>query len=250
MKKLVDKVAIVTGGGSGIGQAIAILFAKEGAKVVVADIDVIGGQNTVDKIISLGAEAFFVESNTSDAKEQEILVQKTIQKYGKLDIACNNAGIGGSSHPTGDYPIEDWDKVISVNLSGVFYGMKYQIKAMLENGKGNIINMSSILGTVGFAQAGAYTAAKHGVLGLTKTAALEYGTQHIRINAICPGFIKTPLLDKSLNEESLTYIASKHAMMRLGTSEEVAQLALWLASDDSSFVTGSEYLIDGGYTAQ
>jgi NAD(P)-dependent dehydrogenase (short-subunit alcohol dehydrogenase family) len=140
--------------------------------------------------------------------------------------------------------------VISVNLSGVFYGMKYQIKAMLENGKGNIINMSSILGTVGFAQAGAYTAAKHGVLGLTKTAALEYGTQHIRINAICPGFIKTPLLDKSLNEESLTYIASKHAMMRLGTSEEVAQLALWLASDDSSFVTGSEYLIDGGYTAQ
>jgi NAD(P)-dependent dehydrogenase (short-subunit alcohol dehydrogenase family) len=128
--------------------------------------------------------------------------------------------------------------------------MKYQIKAMLENGKGNIINMSSILGTVGFAQAGAYTAAKHGVLGLTKTAALEYGTKHIRINAICPGFIKTPLLDKSLNEESLTYIASKHAMMRLGTSEEVAQLALWLASDDSSFVTGSEYLIDGGYTAQ
>lgn len=250
MKKLVDKVAIVTGGGSGIGQAIAILFAKEGAKVVVADIDVTGSQNTVDKIISLGAEAFFVESNTSVAKEQEILVQKTIQKYGKLDIACNNAGIGGSSHPTGDYPIEDWDKVISVNLSGVFYGMKYQIKAMLENGKGNIINMSSILGTVGFAQAGAYTAAKHGVLGLTKTAALEYGTQNIRINAICPGFIKTPLLDKSLNEESLSYLASKHAMMRLGTSEEVAQLALWLASDDSSFVTGSEYLIDGGYTAQ
>jgi NAD(P)-dependent dehydrogenase (short-subunit alcohol dehydrogenase family) len=250
MKKLVDKVAIVTGGGSGIGQAIAILFAKEGAKVVVSDIDVTGGQNTVDKIISLGSEAFFVESNTSDAKEQEILVQKTIQKYGKLDIACNNAGIGGSSHPTGDYPIEDWDKVISVNLSGVFYGMKYQIKAMLENGKGNIINISSILGTVGFAQAGAYTAAKHGVLGLTKTAALEYGTQNIRINAICPGFIKTPLLDKSLNEESLTYIASKHALMRLGTSEEVAQLALWLASDDASFVTGSEYLIDGGYTAQ
>jgi NAD(P)-dependent dehydrogenase (short-subunit alcohol dehydrogenase family) len=250
MKKLVDKVAIVTGGGSGIGQAIAILFAKEGAKVVVSDIDVTGGQNTVDKIISLGSEAFFVESNTSDAKEQEILVQKTIQKYGKLDIACNNAGIGGSSHPTGDYPIEDWDKVISVNLSGVFYGMKYQIKAMLENGKGNIINISSILGTVGFAQAGAYTAAKHGVLGLTKTAALEYGTQNIRINAICPGFIKTPLLDKSLNEESLTSIASKHALMRLGTSEEVAQLALWLASDDASFVTGSEYLIDGGYTAQ
>jgi NAD(P)-dependent dehydrogenase (short-subunit alcohol dehydrogenase family) len=250
MKKLVDKVAIVTGGGSGIGQAIAILFAKEGAKVVVSDIDVTEGHNTVNKIISLGAEAFFVESNTSDAKAQEILVQKTIQKYGKLDIACNNAGIGGSSHPTGDYPIEDWDKVISVNLSGVFYGMKYQIKAMLENGKGNIINISSILGTVGFAQAGAYTAAKHGVLGLTKTAALEYGTQNIRINAICPGFIKTPLLDKSLNEESLGYIASKHALNRLGTSEEVAQLALWLASDDASFVTGSEYLIDGGYTAQ
>jgi NAD(P)-dependent dehydrogenase (short-subunit alcohol dehydrogenase family) len=250
MKKLVDKVAIVTGGGSGIGQAIAILFAKEGAKVVVADIDDLGGQITVEKIIRLGAEAIYVHSNSMIARDNEILVEKTLKHFGKLDIACNNAGIGGSSHPTGDYPIEDWDKVISVNLSGVFYGMKYQIKAMLENGKGNIINMSSILGTVGFAQAGAYTAAKHGVLGLTKTAALEYGTKHIRINAICPGFIKTPLLDKSLNEESLTYIASKHAMMRLGTSEEVAQLALWLASDDSSFVTGSEYLIDGGYTAQ
>ncbi|MHA8066464.1 SDR family NAD(P)-dependent oxidoreductase [Aquirufa sp. ROCK2-A2] len=250
MNKLINKVAIVTGGGSGIGQAIAILFAKEGAKVVVADIDDLGGQKTVDKIISLGAEAIYVHSNTSEAKENQLLVEKTIEKFGKLDIACNNAGIGGSSHPIAEYPLEDWEKVISVNLSGVFFGMKYQISAMLKNGGGNIINMSSILGKVGFAQAGAYTAAKHGVLGLTKVAALEYGTQNIRINAICPGFIKTPLLDKSLNEDSIEYIASKHALNRLGTSEEVAKLALWLANDDSSFVTGAEYLVDGGYTAQ
>jgi NAD(P)-dependent dehydrogenase (short-subunit alcohol dehydrogenase family) len=240
MKKLIDKVAIVTGAGSGIGQAIAILFAKEGAKVVVSDIDDLGGQITVEKIISLGADAIYVHSNSSIAKDNEILVEKTLNHYGKLDISCNNAGIGGPSHPVGDYPIEDWEKVISINLSGVFFGMKYQINAMQKNGGGNIINMSSILGTVGFAQAGAYTAAKHGVIGLTKTAALEYGTQNIRINAICPGFIKTPLLDKSLNEESLTFIASKHALMRLGTSEEVAQMALWLASNDSSFVTGAE----------
>jgi len=250
MKKLIDKVAIVTGAGSGIGQAIAILFAKEGAKVVVSDIDDLGGQITVEKIISLGADAIYVHSNSSIAKDNEILVEKTLNHYGKLDISCNNAGIGGPSHPVGDYPIEDWEKVISINLSGVFFGMKYQINAMQKNGGGNIINMSSILGTVGFAQAGTYTAAKHGVIGLTKTAALEYGTQNIRINAICPGFIKTPLLDKSLNEESLTFIASKHALMRLGTSEEVAQMALWLASNDSSFVTGAEYLVDGGYTAQ
>lgn len=250
MKKLLDKVAIITGAGSGIGQAIAILFAKEGAKVVVADIDDIGGQKTVDKIVSLGAEAIYVHTNTADANDNEILVKKTLEHFGKLDISCNNAGIGGNSHLIGEYPIEDWDNVISVNLSGVFFGMKYQINAMLKNGGGSIINMSSILGTVGFAQAGAYTAAKHGVLGLTKTAALEYGTQNIRINAICPGFIKTPLLDKSLNEESLTFIASKHALMRLGTSEEVAQMALWLASSDSSFVTGAEFLVDGGYTAQ
>jgi NAD(P)-dependent dehydrogenase (short-subunit alcohol dehydrogenase family) len=250
MKKLLSKVAIVTGGGSGIGQAIAILFAKEGAKVVVSDIDNEGGQRTVDKIISLGAEAIFIHANTSEAKDHEILVESTLSHFGQLDISCNNAGIAGSMHALGDYPIEDWEKVISVNLSGVFYGMKKQINAMLQNGGGSIINISSILGKVGFAQAGAYTAAKHGVIGLTKTAALEYGAKNIRVNAICPGFIKTPLLDKSLNEEALTMIVSKHALMRLGTPEEVAHLALWLASNESTFVTGAEYLVDGGYTAQ
>jgi NAD(P)-dependent dehydrogenase (short-subunit alcohol dehydrogenase family) len=250
MKKLLNKVALVTGAGSGIGQAIAILFATEGATVVVSDIDKEGGQKTVDKILGLGYEAIFIYANTSEVNDHENLVKKTIERYGKLDISCNNAGIGGSLHSIGEYPVEDWQKVLSVNLSGVFYGMKFQINAMLENQVGSIINISSILGTVGFAQAGAYTAAKHGVIGLTKTAALEYGSKNIRINAICPGFIKTPLLDKSLNDEALTFIASKHALMRLGTPDEVAQLALWLASDDSSFVTGAEYLVDGGYTAQ
>ena len=178
------------------------------------------------------------------------MVAETVKQFGRLDIAVNNAGIGGPQAMIGDYPIDGWDKVISINLSGVFYGMRYQIPAMLKNKSGSIINMASILAKVGFPSSGAYVAAKHGVIGLTENAALEYATQGIRVNAVGPGFIKTPLLDQNLKKEEMEGIAALHPMKRMGTPEEVAELVLWLASEKSSFVTGSYYNVDGGYLAQ
>ena len=250
MKILENKVSIVTGGGSGIGRAICKFFAAEGAKVVVSDIDEVGGRETVNAITEMGGEAFFMKSDTSKPADHQILVDETVKRYGGLHISVNNAGIGGPQVPTGEYPIEGWDHVIAVNLSGVFYGMRYQIPAMLNSGSGSIINMASILGIVGFANASAYAAAKHGVLGLTKNAAIEYASKNIRVNSIGPGFIMTPLLENHLDEAGLKYVSSLHPIGRLGKSEEVAELTLWLASDKASFVTGSYYTIDGGYTAQ
>lgn len=247
---LKDKVAIVTGGGSGIGRAIAVKYATEGASVVVADVDEPGGMETVSSISKAGSQAVFVKADTSSASDNENLVRQTIAQYGGLHIACNNAGIGGESAPVGEMPIGAWNKVIGVNLSGVFYGMRYQIPAMLKSGGGVILNMASILGMVGFANAAAYVSAKHGLLGLTKTAAIEYATQNIRVNAIGPGFIVTPLLTNRFDEASMQSIAELHPMKRMGTAEEVAELALWLSSDKSSFVTGAYYAIDGGYLAQ
>lgn len=166
-----------------------------------------------------------------------------------MDIAINNAGIGGVQHPVGEYPIDAWDKVISVNLSGVFYGMRYQIPAMLKNGNGSIINVASILGSVGFANSAAYVAAKHGVVGLSKSAALEYSAKGIRVNSVGPAFIKTPLL-KDLDKDLLSQLVNVHPIGRLGEPQEVAELFLWLASDRATFVTGSYYPVDGGYLAQ
>lgn len=249
MKTLDNKVAIVTGGGSGIGESIAILFASEGAKVVVSDIDEKNGNKVVSDIKSKNGEAIFVKADTSKPEDNKRLVDETIKKYGTLNVAVNNAGIGGPSASVGDYPIEGWDKVIAINLSGVFYGMRYQIPAMLESKSGSIINIASILGSVSYANSSAYVAAKHGVVGLTKNAAVEYATKNIRVNSIGPGFILTPLVKKALNQEALNFLESKHPMGRLGKPEEVAELALWLASSKASFVTGSYYTVDGGYTA-
>lgn len=250
MKVLDNKVAIVTGGGSGIGKAICLLYAQEGAKVVVSDVDEKGGNETVAEVKAKGGEAIFVKSDTSKPEDNEALVNETVKAYGKLDIAVNNAGIGGPLGATGDYPIDGWQKVIGINLSGVFYGMRYQIPAMLKNGSGSIVNMASILGKVGTKGSPAYVAAKHGVVGLTETAALEYAPQNIRVNSIGPGYIVTPLLTKALDAATMKALEGLHPMGRLGRAEEVAELALWLASDKASFVTGSYYNIDGGYLAQ
>ena len=247
---LKNKVALITGAGSGIGESTALLFAEKGAKIIVADINEDHGKKVVDQIKGKGGEAFFVKADTSSAPDSEKTVKAAMDQYGKLDIAVNNAGIGGPPAPVGEYDIEAWDKVISINLSGVFYGMRYQIPAMLKNGQGSIINVASILGSVGFVNSCAYVAAKHGVVGLTKNGALEYSSKGIRVNAVGPGFIKTPLLSDNLEAEQIDQLSSLHPIGRLGEPSEVAELFLWLAGDKSSFVTGSYYPVDGGYLAQ
>jgi NAD(P)-dependent dehydrogenase (short-subunit alcohol dehydrogenase family) len=246
MKQLENKVAIVTGGASGIGKAIVELFVKEGAKVVIADLNEDWGTKLAE---SLGEATVFVKADSSLPEVNKKLVDIAVEKFGALHIAVNNAGIGGDAAIVGDYKIESWKKVIDINLNGVFYGMHYQLPEIEKVG-GSIINMASILGQVGLANSSAYVAAKHGVVGLTKSAGWEYGTRGVRINAIGPGFISTPLVDNSLDKDVLAFLETQHAMQRLGKSEEVAELALWLASDKSSFVTGSYYPVDGGYLAK
>ena len=248
-KQLENKVAIVTGAGSGIGRDIAYRYAAEGARVMVSDINEAGGMETVTRIREQSGQAAFMRADTSKPGDNETLVRATIKEFGALHIATNNAGIGGPSAPAGEYPIDGWDKVIAINLSGVFYGMRYQIPAMLESGGGVIVNMASILGHVGFRQSAAYVAAKHGVVGLTQTAGLEYGLRNIRVNAVGPGFILTPLIEK-MPPDALKALEGMHALGRLGKPEEVAELVLWLSSDKASFVTGAYYAVDGGYLAQ
>ncbi len=242
------KVAVVTGASSGIGKSVSELYAREGAAVVLSDINQELGEKTTDGISKAGGEAIFVRADVSKPSDCEALVKAALEKYGRLDFACNNAGIGGAQNLTADYPIEDWEKTISVNLSGVFYCMKYEIPAMLKNGGGSIINMASILGRVGFTGAVGYVAAKHGVLGLTENAAMEYATQGIRVNVVGPGFISTPLIQELENNPEMNkMLVSLHPIGRLGKPEEVAELVIWLSSTNASFVTGAYIPVDGGY---
>lgn len=244
------KTAIVTGGGSGIGRAVALAYADEGLNVVVVDVDDKGGSETVQLIRKAGGEADYIHADVSKPEDCEAMVDFTLKTYGRLDVACNNAGVGGESNPTGAYSIEDWNRVIGINLSGVFYCMRHEIPAMLQTG-GAIVNMASILGEAAFAGAPAYVAAKHGVVGLTKNAALEYAEQGIRVNAVGPAFIQTPLIAALEQDPALNaMLVERHPIGRLGKPEEVAELVLWLSSDKASFVTGSYYPVDGGYLAQ
>lgn len=250
MSLLDKKAAIVTGAGSGIGKAIAVLYAKEGASVVVSDIDEKGGAETVAQIKADGGNAVFFRADTSKPEDNRKLVDEAVKQYGALHVAVNNAGIGGPLADAGEYPVDGWDKVIAINLSGVFYGMRYEIPAILNSGGGSIINMASILAQVGTRLSPAYVAAKHGVVGLTKAAALGYADRKLRINAVGPGYIRTPLVENALDEATLQALVGLHPIGRLGNSEEVAELCAWLNSDKASFVTGAYYPVDGGYLAQ
>lgn len=246
-----EKVAVVTGAASGIGRSSALLYAREGAKVAVSDIDETGGLETVALICEAGGEAVFMRADVSIPEDCEALVRKTVEEYGRLDYACNNAGMGGEQNPTAEYSVAGWQKVIATNLSSVFYCMKFEIPEMLKVGGGAIVNMASILGQVSFAASPAYVAAKHGVVGLTKNAAVEYAAHGIRVNSVGPAFIRTPMIAAlEENPDALDMLVSLHPIGRLGSSEEVAELVVWLCSNRASFVTGSFYAVDGGYLAR
>ena len=250
-KDLNGKVAIVTGGASGIGQVTAKLYAALGAKVVVSDLHEQAGNEVVTQIKQKGDDAIFIKADVSKPEDCEQLVSKTIEAYGRVDIAFNNAGISGEANPIGDMSIEGWNRIIAVNLNSVFYCMKYELQQMVKQGQGAIINNSSILGSVGFANSAGYVAAKHGIVGLTKNAALEYSSKGIRVNSIGPAFINTPLLaEAGIDENAKKALVQLHPIGRLGESSEVAELVVWLSSDKASFVTGSYYSIDGGYLSQ
>ncbi|MDB5241384.1 MAG: short-chain dehydrogenase/reductase [Spirosoma sp.] len=243
------KTALVTGAASGIGKAIALLYGQHGANVMVSDVDETQGQQVAELVKAAGANAHFFKADVGDPVQCLQLVQETVRTFGSLDIACNNAGIGGEMNPTADYSLDGWQQIINVNLNSVFFCLKYELEVMLKQGAGVIVNMASILGQVGTPGSPGYVTAKHGMVGLTKTAALEYASQGIRINAVGPAYIDTPLLSQ-LSEEVKQQLVHLHPIGRLGRAEEVAQLVIWLSSDKASFVTGSYYPVDGGYLAQ
>jgi len=250
MSQFEGKVAIVTGGGSGIGEAIVKELAANGAKVIVADRDQTGIDRVVAAVKAAGGVATGCAIDVASAEQNAAMVAFAEKTYGGLHLAVNNAGIGGPAAPTGEYPLDGWKTVMDINLNGVFYGLRYEIPAILKSGGGAIVNMASILGSVGFATAVAYTSAKHALVGMTKVAAMEYAAKGIRINAVGPGFIDTPLLAKNLDAATLKYIAGMHPIQRLGRPEEVSALTCFLLSDRASFITGSYHLVDGGYVAQ
>jgi NAD(P)-dependent dehydrogenase (short-subunit alcohol dehydrogenase family) len=251
MERLKDKVVIVTGGSSGLGRAAATTFSQEGAAVVVADVNVVGAEETVKMITAAGGSAFFVKTDVSKADQVEALVKETVLKFGKLNCAFNNAGIEGGAFLTGQYPEEEWDRVISINQKGIMLCMKHEIEQMLVDGGGTILNTSSGAGIRGLAYQSAYSTSKHAIIGLTRTAAVEYAKKGIRVNAICPGFIDTGLTRLVLTKKP--HLEEKYKklvpMGRFGREEEVAEAAVWLLSDASSFITGHALVIDGGASA-
>ncbi len=249
---MLGKVVLITGGGSGIGRTTAIVFAREGGKVVVTDIDSDGGGQTVQSIKKSGGDAFFQKLDVTNAQNVQTAVDKTVQIYGRLDYAFNNAGIiGAADILVGDYPEKSWDMVIDINLKGVWLCMKYEIQQMLKQGGGAIVNTASVYGLVGGINAG-YVAAKHGVVGLTKSGALNYADKGIRINAVCPGFIRTPMVEKFIEEKPETEkeFNTLHPIGRMGQPDEIAAAVIWLCSDSASFVTGQAINVDGGFLAQ
>ncbi|OGX87322.1 SDR family NAD(P)-dependent oxidoreductase [Hymenobacter coccineus] len=248
-KDLQGKVALVTGAASGIGQAVALLYGQRGARVMVSDIDETQGQQVVAEMQAAGGNAQFYRADVGDPAQCRQLVQATVAAFGKLDMACNNAGITGEMSLTADMSLEGWQRIINVNLNSVFFCVKYELEVMLKQGHGAIVNMSSILGQVGTPTLAGYVTAKHGVIGLTQTAAIEYAAQGIRLNAVGPGYIDTPLL-KDFSPETKAGLVALHPIGRLGKSEEVAELVVWLSSDQASFVTGAYYPVDGGYLAR
>jgi len=250
--RLDGKIALVTGGSSGIGRASALAFAREGAKVVVADVTAEGGQETVRLIKEAGGEARFLKVDVARAAEVETLITQTVAAYGRLDCAYNNAGIEGAFVSTTEYPEADWDRVLAINLKGVWLCMKYEIAQMLQQGGGAIVNTASGAGLVGVAGLSAYVASKHGVVGLTKTAALEYAKAGIRVNAVCPGVIQTPMVARltSQRPEMAEALVAAEPMGRTGKPEEIAEAVVWLCSEAASFVTGHAMSVDGGYVVQ
>ncbi len=249
---LENKVALVTGGGSGIGRACALAFAREGAKVVVADIMERGGKETVQMIKEAGGESIFVKTDVSKTADVEALVKRAVDTYGRLDCGINNAGIEGINAPTADYTEENWERVININLKGVWLCMKYEIPEMQKQGGGAIVNMASVAGLVGFQGMPAYCASKGGIIQLTKVAALEYAKSGIRVNAVCPGVIRTPMVERVTggNPEAEAQFTAIEPVGRMGTPEEIAESVVWLCSDAASFVTGHPMVVDGGLIAQ